>query len=331
MKINKPLVSIIIPVYKGERYIVKCLESITRQSYPNIEILIIDDESPDNSIKLIKEYAQKTEIPILIVSQKNKGQGAARNTGIDNASGEYLMFVDQDDTLEPKIVSKLLIRSVKSGADIVSCGYRRVTAEGRIKHEVQLKRTKWSKYKIIAPWAKLYRTEFIKNNQIRFLPVLLGEDIYFMMKAYSYKPEIEFLQDIGYNWLDNDASVSNTAYKRIADKTSLIQLFDMLEKLEKSENLKQDRMYEYFLIKTAVWNILYTARQNSYVEVADNSASIWKWFDLHFNGYRKNPYISIFKPEGESRKICLIVWGYMWLQKAGLEKLFLFILSKKVK
>lgn len=328
MKKNKPMVSIIIPVYKGELYIVKCLDSITKQNYPCIEIVIVDDESPDNSVELIRTYAEKVNTSIKIISQKNKGQGAARNLGIDNASGEYLMFVDQDDTIEPEIVSRLLVHAIKSKSDIVSCGYKRITADGRTKHSVHLKCTEWSKFKVIAPWAKLYKTEFIQKNQIRFLPVVFGEDIYFLMKAYSYKPKVSFLSYTGYNWLYNVASVSNTIHKQISDKTSLLQLFDKLQEIEEIENLNKDRMYEYFLIKTAIYDILYTAGQNSYTTVLDNSIHIWNWFDMHFNGYMNNPYISIFRPKGESPPIRLIVWGYMLLKKAGFEKLFLRILSK---
>lgn len=329
MKLNRPLVSIIIPVYNGEKYIIKCLNSIAGQNYSAMEIVAVDDGSTDKSVGLIRAYAEKTSVPVILVSQKNQGQGAARNTGIDNVSGEYLMFVDQDDTIEPRILTKLLKKAVVSRADIVSCGYRRITAGGKIEEEVRLGCTEWSKYKIIAPWAKLYKTEFVTKNEVRFLPVALGEDIYFMMNAYSYKPKVDFLCDIGYNWLDNAASVSNTDHRRITDKTSLLQLLNRLEGLEKKENLKRDSLYEYFLIKTALWDILYTAGANSYDAVLSNSTRIWDWFDIHFKGYMDNPYIRISRPRGESLKIRMVVWGYILIKKLGLEKTFLRILSKK--
>lgn len=331
MSSNELLVSIIIPVYNGEKYIMKCLDSINNQSYTAIEIVIVDDGSTDQSIELINSYAKKVGTHIIIIRQQNQGQGEARNTGINKVSGEYLMFVDQDDTLESEIVTKLISKAVRTGADIVSSGYRRVTVGGKIKEEVHLKCTKWSKYKIITPWAKIFRTEFIIKNQINFLPVALGEDIFFMMKAYSYNPKIDFLQDIGYNWLNNITSVSNTEHKKIKEKTSLLQLFNMLEQLELKENLKKDKMYEYFLIKIAIWDILYTLRDNDYTVVLKNSKEIWNWFDEHFSDYMKNSYIKVTKPDGESFSIRFIVWGYMTLKRIGLEQVLLKIFSKKRK
>ncbi len=346
----QPLISVIIPLYQGEKYIEKCLDSVRMQQYSPLEIIVVDDASPDHSVDLIEKYGEKHGIPvesidagteergaktdtlepakIVIVHQKNQGQGAARNTGIRQAGGSLLTFLDQDDTLEPGIFVKMAETAEKGKTDIVSAGYRRVTAEGKTKQEVKLQQTEWSKYKVIAPWAKLYRTDFIKKNRIAFLPVVLGEDIYFLMQAYSYKPKVDFLDNIGYNWLDNETSVSNTAHKELAEDTSLLKLYEMLEALENNSVLKEDKLYEYFLLKTAIWDILYTARSNDYQTVRRNSAKIWNWFEQHLENYEANPFISPRKPQGESAAIRLIVWGYMKLKKWRLEKLFLRILSK---
>lgn len=349
----QPVISVIIPLYNGQNYITKCLDSIISQGYSPLEIIIVNDSSTDNSINIILEYAKNHDILVndidltdkqinktviskidnkiefTLVHQKNQGQGAARNTGISQASGKYLMFVDQDDTLEPGIIVQMAELIESRQADIVSAGYRRVTAQGKTLQEVRLQQSDWSKYKVIAPWSKLYRTDFIIKNSVLFLPVVLGEDIYFMMKAYSYKPEVAFLENIGYNWLVNESSVSNTAHKELADNTSLLSLYDMLEKIENSKVLKQDRLYEYFLIKTAVWDILYTARNNSYLKVLRNNEMIWGWFDKYLDTYSDNPYIRLNKPKGESISIRFIVWGYMKIKKLNLEKVFLKIMSKK--
>lgn len=329
----QPSVSIIIPLYNGEQYIYHCLESIRKQKYQNLEIIIVNDGSIDHSIEKINSYNQryKKELTIKIINQKNQGQGASRNVGIVNAHGKYMMFIDQDDTLADGIIDKMVIKAEKRNSDIVEAGYRRVRQDGKITVEVALKNTAWSKYKIVAPWSKLYRTEFVIRNNARFLPVILGEDVYFLMQLYSFGPRVDFLEEIGYNWLNNVKSVSNTTYKKIGKETSLLPLYDMLECLEQKENLKKDRLYEYFLIKTAIWNILYTLKNNNYNTVQKNSRQIWIWFDKHFEHYTKNSYIQITKPEGENLKIRLVVWGYMLIKKMGLEQLFLCIFSKKRK
>lgn len=325
----QPLISVIIPLYRGEKYIVKCLDSVRKQQYVPLEIIVVNDASPDNSIEIVREYGEKNSVKIVLVNQENQGQGAARNTGVKKATGKYLAFLDQDDTLEPGILRKMAETAEKEKADIVSAGYRRVTPEGKITQDVRLPQTEWSKYKVIAPWSKLYRTEFIKENSIHFLPVVLGEDIYFLMQAYSHEPKVAFLADIGYNWLDNATSVSNTAHKELAEETSLLKLYDMLEALKNSDTLKKDKLYEYFLLKTAIWDILYTARSNTYQAVLDNDARIWKWFEQHFKNYKKNPYVRIRKPQGESASIRLVVWAYMKIKRWRLEKLFLRLLCRK--
>lgn len=327
----QPLISVIIPLYNGKDYIVTCLDSIKKQQYNPLEVIVVNDESKDNSVEVIEEYQRinKDALNIVLIQQKNGGQGAARNTGIANANGKYITFVDQDDTLEEGILSKLARLAEEKQADIVSAGYRRVTEAGKVTQEVKLQQTAWSKFKVIAPWSKLYRTEFIRKNDVRFLPVVLGEDIYFLMQAYTHEPKIAFWNEIGYNWLNNTASVSNTEHKKLNEETSLLQLYDMLELLEKREVLKKDKLYEYFLIKTAVWDILYTSRNNSYAIVCQNSQNVWDWFGKHFSQYKKNPYIRMSKPSGESITVRIMVWGYMLLRRMGIEKLFLRLISNR--
>ena len=173
----KPLISIIIPYYNGEKYIEKCLDSVKRQEYGNMEVLIVDDGSKEGSLFIVEEYRKQHKIFMKIIRQTNQGQGAARNTGIENAAGKYLCFLDQDDTLEDGILEKMAVLAEEKNADIVSAGYKRVTPQGKVKQQVYLKDTPWSKFRVIAPWSKLYRREFILSYNIRFLPVVLGEDI----------------------------------------------------------------------------------------------------------------------------------------------------------
>lgn len=310
--------------------IIDCLESLRKQKYRNLEIIVIDDGSTDHSLDKINKYYVRYEKNLLIniIKQKNQGQGASRNTGIDNVHGKYMMFIDQDDTLVTGILKKMVAKAEKLNSDIIAAGYQRVSPNGKIKIEVILQNTEWSKFKIVAPWSKLYRTEFVLKNKVRFLPVVLGEDVYFLMQLYSFEPKVDFLEEIGYNWLDNIESVSNTTYKRLGGETSLLPLYNMLERLKNKEKLKKDRMYEYFLIKTAVWNILYTLRKNNYAVVLENSIRIWSWFNSHFSDYMRNPYIKITKPKGESLKIRFVIWGYMTIKKIGCEQLVLRIFSK---
>lgn len=123
--IVNPLISIIVPIYKVELYIKKCIESILNQNYRNIEIILVDDGSPDNCGAICDEYAEKDD-RITVLHKENGGQSSARNAGLDIASGDYIGFVDSDDWIEPEMFESLINLAELKGADIVQCGFRSV-------------------------------------------------------------------------------------------------------------------------------------------------------------------------------------------------------------
>lgn len=119
---DTPLISVIIPVYNGETYIVECIESILNQSYRNVEIIVIDDGSTDNTVKLVHRF---NDSRIRVLSQANGGPSRARNLGLENASGEYVTFVDADDYIAPECIEVLYMLMSETGADISAAGFTR--------------------------------------------------------------------------------------------------------------------------------------------------------------------------------------------------------------
>ena len=117
MEYQKELLSIIVPVYNSKKYLTRCVESITNQSYLNIEIILIDDGSTDGSAELCDEL-EKRDRRIRVFHQKNSGPGAARNLGLLNATGSYITFVDSDDCVESDGYNKILNKEYKS-ADVI--------------------------------------------------------------------------------------------------------------------------------------------------------------------------------------------------------------------
>ena len=111
-------VSIIIPVYNGEKHLVECLNTIQNQTYSNLEIICINDGSKDNSLSILKEYQNKDN-RFIIIDQKNSGQSKARNEGICRASGKYISFVDCDDFIELNMIEKMVLKAESTNADIV--------------------------------------------------------------------------------------------------------------------------------------------------------------------------------------------------------------------
>ena len=135
MNKKSPILSVIIPIYNGEKYIDKCLNSIRNQGNISIEVIAVNDGSTDGSLECLKKWTRECgqNISMVIVNQENAGQGQARNKGIQNASGEYIAFLDQDDTLIKDTFQYMIDKIDEKKADIIIGGYQRVTQEGKIK------------------------------------------------------------------------------------------------------------------------------------------------------------------------------------------------------
>lgn len=186
------LVSIVVPVYKSEKYLETCIESIIQQTYRNIEIILVNDGSPDSSGKICNRYAE-LDSRICVIHKENAGVSAARNTGLASASGQYIQFVDSDDYLDKTMVQCLLDSAVKHNSDIVLCGYNQIEKNNTFKVSVDKCDSVYRKDEFIAyllnaasepyfnpPWNKLFRTKIIKENSILFnTSYSLGEDFLF--------------------------------------------------------------------------------------------------------------------------------------------------------
>lgn len=191
MKDCNMLVSIIVPVYGTEAYLPDCIESLCNQTYKNIQIVLVDDQSPDNCPKICEQYAQK-DSRITVIHQQNKGVSGARNTGLKNVTGDYVMFVDSDDVLYPDAVSILLKDSLTFGADIVWAPKKNekhyVEGESTIfQGEQALLLSLNLEHNINAVWSKLFKLTFIEGLLFEE-GKNINEDGFFMFQCYMRKP-----------------------------------------------------------------------------------------------------------------------------------------------
>lgn len=169
-------ISVIVPVYKVEAYLERCVRSICRQSYTNLEIILVDDGSPDNSGKMCDELAQQDE-RIHVIHKKNGGLSDARNAGIERAAGEYIAFIDSDDWFDPTMLEVLYTLCEKNNAGIAECSYRSIYADhvqaetscsGAIMEFTPMRAIEsnldWKYCKPVA-WNKLYRRDVIGDTR----------------------------------------------------------------------------------------------------------------------------------------------------------------------
>lgn len=204
---NKKMVSVIVPVYKAEKFIAKCIESILSQTYKNLELILVDDGSPDRSGEICDEYAAKDD-RIRVVHTVNQGPSCARNTGIDHAKGEYLVFVDSDDWVSPVYIQNLI---PEQGEDLVHSGciclkdgefVKKFACEAHVTHRDQLRENLQeclAKGPIMGPTGNSYRRSIIEKYHIRFDPEIdIAEDIIFNMEYLRYCDTIRFLDEYDY-------------------------------------------------------------------------------------------------------------------------------------
>lgn len=254
----QPLISIIIPIYNVEPYLDRCINSILVQTYTNIEIILVDDGSSDNSSKICEDFANKDE-RIVVIHKKNGGQAEARNLGIDVCKGDYISFVDSDDWVEPTYIDGLLKTVQKTDADIAICELKRVHSYENKKFTqkiclqnytpIEAIRRLFSKREVsfIGPVCKIYKRHLFNN--IRFPVGKFHEDEFFTYKVFSSATKIAYTSEILYYY-----------YQRADSTMGKPHPYDLLEAEEEQFDfiLKHDMAdVQASQARLICWQILY--------------------------------------------------------------------------
>lgn len=218
---KNPLISIVVPVYNGERYLRECVDSIRNQDYENIEIIIVNDGSSDNSIKVANELAD-IDKRVKVINQENSGVSAARNNGIDNASGEYISFIDVDDFICKDYISYFYNLILENNAEIALTPQPRKFNENTkndVQEKIEDRIEVWSGQKtaaqmlyynvVIAPWNKMISCDLIRKNNLRFNTKLaFGEGFNFSVDCFQRANRVAVGHRKVYNYrVDNPNSV----------------------------------------------------------------------------------------------------------------------------
>lgn len=215
-------ISVIVPVYNVETYLNQCIESIINQTLKDIEIIFVNDGSTDRSREILSNY--RNDSRIIIIDKENEGIGAARNTGLDYAKGEYIYFLDSDDYIELNMLEKLYNLAVSEEADIVQCGIRRFYDDSEkeeflfynqqeilkiIPTNTVLK--KYLKYEIPGyVYNRIVKREIIKDNKIRFPLITCYEDMLPTLQMFYASNKVIVLKEALYHYRQRSNSLSRT-------------------------------------------------------------------------------------------------------------------------
>ncbi len=231
---NAILISVIVPVYKVEPYLDRCIQSVVDQTYRNLEIILVDDGSPDNCPAMCDAWAQR-DGRIKVIHKANGGLSDARNAGMAAATGEYIAFVDSDDWIAPEMLERLLYTMDRDRSDIAACTVKMVwdddtpdellTVQTNCvlnRHEAQaaLLKEKLLKQPV---WYKLYRSDIIKN--IPFETGKYHEDVFWSYQAIGAAEHVSVIDYVGYYYTQRSDSIMGEGYS--------LKRLDVLEAFEK--------------------------------------------------------------------------------------------------
>lgn len=269
--------SIVVPAYKVEKYLSKCIESITSQTYRNLEIILVNDGSPDGCLAIMLQYAERDD-RVIVVSQENGGLSAARNAGLKIATGDYVAFIDSDDWIEPIMFAELndhiigqqlpdftcfrlqydLIASAKSM--VYGEPYAMEKLEGTesiLKDTLQLRN-------IPTPaWSKVYNRKFLLDHNLTFKPGIVNEDTLFSVQVACHADKVTLVNRVFYHTVERPGSISRSAQDRLFRDMAIA--LDTAKEYMVSQGLFSDpglvTAYYSRYVRSMLYNILQAAQR----------------------------------------------------------------------
>lgn len=270
------MISVIVPIYNVEDYLEECLRSIVSQTYTDLEILCVDDCTLDNSINIVRKFILADPRIRLITHKENRGLGGARNTGIREARGEYIMFIDSDDMVEPTMMEKMERAMREHKVDAAVCGISLVSGSQVVDHSSGFHVLKPTSSRMFhlnghkerltdiwpSAWNKIYRTALVREFACVFPERLLYEDHFFFYSYFTHIPSFYFVNEELYRYrVARQGSITSTPSGREKE------VFTVLNSLEPifSEQFDKDHWHSSFAKiafrltwerQTILWNFL---------------------------------------------------------------------------
>lgn len=303
---NKCKLSIIVPVYGVEKYIDKCLNSLVKQSLKEIEIIVVNDGTKDNSQKIIDKYVKKYPDKIKSYIKENGGQGSARNYGLKKATGEYIGYVDSDDFVEKDMYKKLYNKAKENNYDIVVCGNYNVSEDYQNKnidafinnYNTDLENIFFGK---MAVWNKIYKRDILIKNKLEFKEKVWYEDLAFTLKAIMNSNTFAFIDEPLYDYLIREGSTMNNS--NVQRNLEILDAFnDILSYIKHNKKEEYFSKIEFLAIDhiyiSAIVRVLKAEADDKVKRETINK--LIDYMNKKFPNYKNNKYINTLS---KNRKI----------------------------
>ena len=321
---NNPLISVIVPIYKVENYLDKCVGSLVNQSYKNLEIILVDDGSPDGCGKKCDEYKKKDN-RIHVIHKKNGGLSSARNAGLDIAKGAYIGFVDSDDYIHRDMYLKMMDLMTKTDCDVVECKVN-IVRQGEIifadsgENEMLTAVQATERYLVpsksggvprVSVWSKLYKKSFWDSN--RFPEGHIHEDYMLTAIALNEAKNVGIVNEgLYFHVVDNADSIMNSHFSE-RDLFLEEQYFNRIEYYKRENNTKAEKLAKnsyYMLILSLYWRC-------HYAHMAQESYYLKKIKSLKYEMFSSNIPI---KRKLELFMVCISPKVYLYIRKMEMRK-----------
>lgn len=243
-----PKVSVIVPVYNVKKYLTKSLDSLVNQTLEDIEIIVVNDGSTDNSKKIIEVYKEKYQDKIKYLEKPNGGLSDARNFGIPHATGEYIAFLDSDDYVELDTYEKMYNKAKEENADMVECDFIwEYPNKTKIDTGIIYKNKKeMLTYARVVAWNKLIKRDLLEKYKIEFPKGLRYEDVEFFYKMVPYYNKVSFVKEPLIHYIQRESSISKVQNERTKE---IFEVLDNVIEYYKNKNLyneyKDELEYTY--------------------------------------------------------------------------------------
>lgn len=300
-------ISVIIPVYNIQQHLRECLDSVLGQSYLHLQVICVDDGSTDESPAILAQYAQK-DPRVQVIRQQNAGPGAARNTGLEAATGEYVIFLDSDDWFEPDFLEKMVDTAVREGADVAICravefdtnSGRELPSEWMMKKQYLPGKLAFAPQEMAdhlfqftygMPWDKFYRRELLTTSGIRYPALKNSEDLAFVYPTLLAAKRIAVVDEVLiHHRINRMASVSNS---RCGQPEAPYEAFQIVKEYLEQHQLMDTyrRSFLNWAMEFLVWHISNMSQRDIQKQYLNTLRHQWLP-QLHFEEHPASYYES---------------------------------------
>jgi len=311
-----PKVSVIVPVYNVEPYLRRCLDSLVNQTLKDIEIICINDCSPDNSLVILEEYAKKDNRVKIIDFEKNKGVSVARNSGMKIAKGEYIGFCDPDDYVDLDFYEKLYELAQNKNADIAKAEVKTMEIGTNAEYIDSINKyiLKHKSYFTHHFWTALYRNKMLKKHRVIFpVGIISNQDVCFQIHAVIVAKNIYLLNNVFYHYVRRDNSSNSAIY---SFKKMHIVLKSICLILNRLKNAAKKDKYYFYIYTSFFLSLFYLLKRNSeklsVKEVAKISIAYYQKDRFPIKLDLPKPIITALENKNETKLVWLLQNWIKW-------------------